>query len=161
MKSDSEPAMKSGSRMIIEKGLVGSSKRATGSLGERFNVCREWSKRGAARMKQTWEVKIVVTHFVWPWIAERAGVLFTGFEVGRDGTNGVRATEREISEGTRFVIRILWKRRRAGGPPNQELAERGLAKRGHLPRWVERETQWSSWTTTRLLMRTEKRHQGQ
>ena len=89
MKSDSEPAMKSGSGMIIEKGLVGSSKRATGSLGERFKVCREWSKRGAARMKKTWEVKIDVTHFVWPWIAERAGVLFTRFEVGRDGTNGV------------------------------------------------------------------------
>ena len=52
-----------------------------------FNLCR---LQGIVRtfrsgIEEQWEVKIVVTHFVWLWIAEQAGFLLTRFEVGRDG----------------------------------------------------------------------------
>ena len=66
-------------------------------------------------MKTYERVKIDVTHSVWPWIAEQAGFLLTRFEVSRDSTNGVQATDRKIRKGARFVIR----RRNlveAGGP---------------------------------------------
>ena len=49
-------------------------------------------------IEENWEVKIDVTHFVWPWIAEQSGFLLpTRFEVGRE-------TKRKISKGTRLVI---------------------------------------------------------
>ena len=78
-------AMKSGSRMVIENGSVGSSKsnviveRAIQSVqGMIRTMC------SAVGEKCEVKVKVDVTHSVWTWIAEQAGFLLTRFEVGRD-----------------------------------------------------------------------------
>ena len=65
-------AMKSGSRMIVENSPeVERDRRAIKTIRSSF--------------EEKWEVKVDVTHCVWPWIAAQARFLFTRFEVGRDG----------------------------------------------------------------------------
>ena len=70
-------AVKSGSRMIIKNSLAGSSKRATQSVQEMIRTIH------SAIDEERCEVKIDVTHSVWPWIAEHGGFLLTRFDVGR------------------------------------------------------------------------------
>ena len=71
--------------MLIENSLVGSPK-SNGIV----EIVIHQSVQGMIRttrsaIEEKWEVKIDVTHSVWPWIAEQAGFLLTRFEVGRDG----------------------------------------------------------------------------
>ena len=80
-------AMKSGSRMINEKGAVGSSK----SNGIAVRAIQ--SEQGTVRTirsatEEKWEVKIDVTHSVWPWKVQCVS----------------------------FAKGMSWKRRRAGRP---------------------------------------------
>ena len=75
VKSDNEPArvlstlraIKSG----IENSLVGSSK-SNGIVVTAIQSVQGMFRTTRSAIKETWEVKIVGTHSVWPWIAEQA-----------------------------------------------------------------------------------------
>ena len=84
VKADSEPALKSGPKMITENSLVGSSK-SNGAVERAIQSVQGMIRTICSAIEETWEVKIDATHSVWPWIAEEAGFLLTCFDVGRDG----------------------------------------------------------------------------
>ena len=76
--------MKSGSRMIIDNSLVGSSK-SNGIPERALQSAQGLIRTIRSAIKEKWLVKIDVIYAVWPWIAEQTGFLLTRFEVGRDG----------------------------------------------------------------------------
>ena len=130
VKSDNEPAltsliaswstmraMTSGSRMIIEKSPVGSSK-SNGIVERAVQSVQGMIRTIRSDIEGRWGVKIDVTHSIWPWIAEHAGFLSTRFEVGRDGKTAYERLKGKSAEvqGMAFAEGILWKRKRAGGP---------------------------------------------
>ena len=105
-------AMKSGSRMIIENSLVKSSK-SNGIVDRVIQSVQGMIRRIRSAIEEKWEVKMGVTHPMWPWIAEQAGFFSTRFEVGRDSVtlnerlkkgNSVKVQGLPVTEG------ILWKR---------------------------------------------------
>ena len=77
-------AMKSGSRVIIETSPAGSSK-SNGIVLRAIQSVQGMIRAIRSAIEETWEVKIDVTHSLWPWIVEEAGIPLTRFEVGRDG----------------------------------------------------------------------------
>ena len=56
-------------------------------------------------LKRSGEMKIDVTHSVWPWIAERAGFLLTRFEVGRDGWTACERLKGKSAKCSRLGVR--------------------------------------------------------
>ena len=53
---------------------------------------------------EMWEVKVDVTHSVWPWNDVQAGFLLTRFEVGREGNTAYERLKEKSHKGTRLVI---------------------------------------------------------
>ena len=72
--------VKSGSRMITEN-----SSKSKGTVERAIQSVQRMIRTKRSASEGQWEVKIDVTHSVWPWIAEQAGFLPTRFQVGRDG----------------------------------------------------------------------------
>ena len=118
VKSDNEPAMTSLSESWSTPRAVKCGRR---TMGERVSPL-DCAARGATGSRPL-EVKIDVTHSVWPWIAEQAGFLRTRFEVGRDGVNvhvgrygvylGTKATMGEVIVGNWngvWLRRTFWRK---------------------------------------------------
>ena len=62
--------------------------------------------------------KIGIVRSTWPWLAEHGGFLLSKFEVGQGGWMAYERQKGKTAkvQGMMFAERILWIRRRAGGP---------------------------------------------
>ena len=99
-------AMKSGSRMIMEK--------STRHFKEQRD--RRASRTIRSAIEEKCEVKTDVTHSASPCVTEQSGFLFTKFE--RDGKKAYERLKSKSAkvQGLSFAEGIFWKTRRAGGP---------------------------------------------
>ena len=68
--------------------------------------------------RRTVGVRLRIVDALWPRVAERAGFLLSGIEVGQDGMTAHEPLKVKLTEvqGMSFAEGILWKRRRARGP---------------------------------------------
>ena len=129
VKSDSEPAstslivswstlrgMKRGLRIVSESGPVGSSK-SNGIVERAIQSVQGMVRTTRSAIEENWEVKIDVTHSVWPWIVEPAGSLFNK---GSVATAKRRTSDHKENQqrckACRSQTGMLWKTRGARGP---------------------------------------------
>ena len=134
-------AMRSGSRMIVKNSLVGNSK-SNGIVERTVQSVQGIIRTMRSAIEETWEVKIDVTHSVWPWIAEQAGFLLTRFEVGRNGKTAYERLKGKSApvQGLSLAEGIFRKRRRAGracGKDGMYLEHQSSHGRSHggEPEW--------------------------
>ena len=103
--------------MIIKYSLVGSSK-GNGVVEGAIQSVQGMIRTKRSAIEEHLEVRVNVTHSVWPWIAEQAGFLPTRSEIARDGRIAYERPQGKSANvhGLSLAEGTLYKRRRAAGP---------------------------------------------